>query len=226
MSDLTCSRCTDLLAEVALGIAAGDDRQAVLDHVDHCAGCRDELRPLADVADRVTALTPHAEPPAGFESRVVAAVSGSGAASSVTGGRAARQRPARSTVVGAVTAAAAAVLLIAGGWWAGRTLPHVSSPAHLTAASLIGGSGGPAQGEVIVSTGGHPWLAMAAEMTASTGTVTCRVVTSGAGTVTVGIFDLSAGYGYWAVPLPAGAGRVEEAQLLSGSSVVASAHFG
>jgi len=61
-----------LAREVALGIADGKERSEVLAHVASCAACRSDLAELADVADDLLALTPSEEPPAGFETRVLA----------------------------------------------------------------------------------------------------------------------------------------------------------
>ncbi|HWC33152.1 MAG TPA: zf-HC2 domain-containing protein, partial [Actinomycetota bacterium] len=60
-----------LLPEVALGVASGDDRAAVLEHVMGCADCRRDLEKLSETADALLLLGPEMQPPAGFESRVV-----------------------------------------------------------------------------------------------------------------------------------------------------------
>ena len=61
-------------AELALGIIEGADRGAALDHLAECADCRAEIRRLTEAADAVVALAPEAEPPAGFESTVLARI--------------------------------------------------------------------------------------------------------------------------------------------------------
>ncbi len=60
-----------LLPEVALGVASGDDRAAVLEHVAGCDECRRDLETLSETADAVLLLAPEREPPAGFESGVL-----------------------------------------------------------------------------------------------------------------------------------------------------------
>jgi hypothetical protein len=72
MTDLTCGQFEDLSAELALGILEGRERAVALAHVEHCADCRQDLLAMGAVADRLVELTPSAEPPAGFETRVLA----------------------------------------------------------------------------------------------------------------------------------------------------------
>src|SRR5262245_6854787 len=69
-----CEHVRELGAEVALGIADGEDRARVLEHVAECADCRRELERLSAVADELLVLGPEREPPAGFEVRVLGAI--------------------------------------------------------------------------------------------------------------------------------------------------------
>ncbi|HYZ29006.1 MAG TPA: hypothetical protein VE570_08135 [Thermoleophilaceae bacterium] len=61
----------EILPEVALGIADGEQRALALEHAARCSDCRRELEELASVADDLVALVPPREPPAGFEDRVL-----------------------------------------------------------------------------------------------------------------------------------------------------------
>ena len=67
-----CAELRDALTEVALGVADGATRAAVMAHLATCDRCRDELSSLADAADEVLLLVPEREPPADFEGRVLA----------------------------------------------------------------------------------------------------------------------------------------------------------
>ena len=70
-------RCDELhgpLEELALGIADGEDRARVLEHVPDCDRCRVELERLSALADELLVLSPEQEPPPGFEVRVLRAV--------------------------------------------------------------------------------------------------------------------------------------------------------
>jgi hypothetical protein len=69
--DSRCDEVRELVAEVALGIAAGDERARVLDHVADCPRCRRCLAEVVEVADELLLLAPVAEPPAGFEPGVL-----------------------------------------------------------------------------------------------------------------------------------------------------------
>lgn len=65
---------SDLLAEVALGIADGAERARVLEHVSECADCRLELERQSAIADELLLLAPEQEPPPGFELGVLRAI--------------------------------------------------------------------------------------------------------------------------------------------------------
>jgi hypothetical protein len=64
-------------AEVALGLVSGPERAEALAHMESCASCRASVEELADVADALLLLAPETEPPAGFESAVLARAQGS-----------------------------------------------------------------------------------------------------------------------------------------------------
>jgi hypothetical protein len=62
--------CTDL-AEVALEILGGAERAAALAHLEDCVPCQQLVDTLAADADRLLMLAPSAEPPVGFQDRVL-----------------------------------------------------------------------------------------------------------------------------------------------------------
>jgi hypothetical protein len=71
--DLTCAAARDLLPDLVLGLLGGDDRARLLDHLGDCAACAGEASELTGVVDEVVVhLAPPVDPPAGFESRVLA----------------------------------------------------------------------------------------------------------------------------------------------------------
>jgi Putative zinc-finger len=70
-TEWSCEDVRALLPELALGIAAGDDRARALEHLADCAACRGRLEELSSVADELLLLAPAQEPPAGFETRVL-----------------------------------------------------------------------------------------------------------------------------------------------------------
>jgi hypothetical protein len=69
--DLTCATVAPQLAEFAAGTLPADERGVVEAHVNVCANCRAEAESLVDVADALLLFAPTAEPPAGFDARVV-----------------------------------------------------------------------------------------------------------------------------------------------------------
>lgn len=73
-SRLTCLQVRDIDAELALGIAPGDLREAAIRHLEGCPPCRREIEALAETADSLVHAMPPVDPPAGFESRVLAGI--------------------------------------------------------------------------------------------------------------------------------------------------------
>src|SRR5512132_2791788 len=67
-----CDRTRELAAELALGILDGEQRAQALRHLAECPECRRAVEELTAVADELLMLAPEREPPAGFESRVLA----------------------------------------------------------------------------------------------------------------------------------------------------------
>lgn len=100
-----CEAFRDAIAELALGIASGDDRARVLAHASGCRSCRRLLGELTLVGHELLQLVPEREPPPGFEVRVLERVG-------ATGRKRRGRRPWPALVLAAVLAAAA---LSAGG---------------------------------------------------------------------------------------------------------------
>lgn len=67
-----CEHTSELAAELALGIADGEERARALRHLSECAECRAAVEQMAGVTDELLTLAPAHEPPPGFESRVLA----------------------------------------------------------------------------------------------------------------------------------------------------------
>ena len=71
MDEMSCDEFAGVAAELALGVLTGRERAAALAHLDGCESCREQVRELTMAQDELLALLPSAEPPAGFESRVL-----------------------------------------------------------------------------------------------------------------------------------------------------------
>jgi Putative zinc-finger len=69
---MSCDRTSELAAELALGILDGEQRAQALRHLAECPECRRAVEELTAVTDELLMLAPEREPPAGFESRVLA----------------------------------------------------------------------------------------------------------------------------------------------------------
>jgi hypothetical protein len=69
---MSCEQTRAIAAELALGIADGEQRAQALRHLAECADCRRAVEELTAVADELLTLAPEREPPAGFESRALA----------------------------------------------------------------------------------------------------------------------------------------------------------
>jgi hypothetical protein len=70
-NDMTCAELADVAAELALGVLTGRERGAALAHLETCEDCREEVRLLMATGEQFLELLPPAEPPAGFETRVL-----------------------------------------------------------------------------------------------------------------------------------------------------------
>ncbi len=150
-------------AELALGLLSGPERAAGLSHLAGCPSCREQVDELARVADHLLLLAPEAEPPAGFESRVLAAV-GSAATEGVVPVAPGGRGLGRGRRVGVVAALVAAAL---GGGVLASTIrsPGPHDPTALRTGLAVSASGrvscrvvvsGDRPASVLVSLDGYP----------------------------------------------------------------------
>src|SRR5882724_5845390 len=113
MPDSNCTECMELAPELALNALTGRERAQVLAHLDECSRCREAVCALTSTADELLTLVPEAEPPPGFEKRVVAAVMPDEPASA----------PCRSRWPMATAASLLSLSLVGAGWLAGSAGP-------------------------------------------------------------------------------------------------------
>ncbi|MGH9302556.1 MAG: hypothetical protein ACRD0E_11820, partial [Acidimicrobiales bacterium] len=66
-----CQELAEVACELALGILTGPKRARALNHLEACGRCRRLVAELTKASDAVIAFAPQAEPPAGFETRVL-----------------------------------------------------------------------------------------------------------------------------------------------------------
>lgn len=225
MARLTCEEFRHSSAELALGILDARQRSLLLEHARGCPVCWRELLDFDEVSDRLLDLSPPVEPPAGFETRVLARLGH-------PVGQPGAQERRWSRMVQLPAAVTIAVALAMGGFALGRSggagsstggRVHVGVPGTLRTAQLWAGTE-PA-GRAVASVGPDPWIAMAVSLPSGDRWVTCSLRIRGGRTVRVGSFQLSGGYGYWATALPVAASSVVGAQLASSGRIVARATF-
>lgn len=222
-----CRDCLELAPELALRVLPGRDRARVIAHAENCPTCRRQLAQLSDLADGLVALLPPAEPPTGFESRVMDALPAPDDAPTTSIAPAAPScratRPRRSLL--AAAAAAVLVTSLAGGWALGHIStvdtppPSATGPARPDVAPRAGDAvagprvvrfaslttdTGQVVGRAYAYPGQPPWLYMAVDTDTDTGesTVSCELLHRHGPPTPVGTFTLDQGYAVWATPAP------------------------
>jgi Putative zinc-finger len=196
-----CAQVRELAAELALGIADGEDRALVLEHAASCADCRRELEGLSGVADDLLALTPEEEPPLGFELRVLHALE-----PSAPGRARPWHRLALAAAVLLTAALTAGVMLI--GFRDDRQLADQYRAAlehahgYYFGASELRDAGGRPAGAVFAYGGDPSWMTIAVDP-AFRGTVEeAELVTGDGGRIPLRSFRLE--NGVWGGALPVG----------------------
>jgi len=74
-AEMGCDQVRDLAADLAIGIADGQQRDAALRHAATCPGCRRLVAELSSVVDDLLLLAPSHEPPPGFTAATLARIS-------------------------------------------------------------------------------------------------------------------------------------------------------
>jgi hypothetical protein len=217
IAEQPCEVFSDDLALLALGTLSGRDRAVVLQHLEGCARCSEEVEQLSLAADSLLPLAPEVNPPAGFEVRVFErmgiAVPARGRSWSFTPRR-------------AVLGIAAALVAVGGAFGVGvwvdgspAPLPQAAAPvARLFEADLT--SANHYRGELYLAQGKPGWMFMTIDGTGTTGYVTCQLETANGHHVTIGTFWLAAGAANWASPLTVPAGTVRMASIVSSNGTV------
>lgn len=209
MAELDCARLHELGPELALGVLAGRDRARAIAHLQGCPACEQHIRELSAVGDQVTSLAPGAEPPVGFEQRILTRL-----------GLAHRRRWRTRWI--AAAAVALGIALAGTGWILNDALhqDHDLATAALTAGDIQ-------IGEVFAYADHRSWLYVDLSASRTHGTITCQVRFADGRTLTVGSFPVTAGAAHWGGPAPLSNAHLLEVRLLADDgSVVGTAHFG
>lgn len=199
-SNSACADIRLLLPELALGTLTGQDRGRALEHIGGCLDCRGELQSLSEVADDMLMLAPSAEPPVGFESRVIERV-GVTQRTRLHGSR--RVTVAAVALVAALSGGAAVFVVgaadreLAGSYR--RTL-GVADGKYFAARPLENGEGS-AAGHVFGYQGSPSWVLCVVSDGMDEGTYDIEITAIGGGTWSAGEMHVEEGKGTWAQPL-------------------------
>ncbi|KOV91111.1 hypothetical protein [Streptomyces sp. NRRL B-3648] len=228
--DMHCEKLREIGPELALGVLPARERAEAVAHLDRCADCREYVRQLTQVGDRLVGLLPDREPPPGFENRVARSLARQATASE-------GQRPARSRFrpgprrgarrIRTRVAVAGATLAVAvgfAGWAIGTAVEQVvaSPPAVATEPVMVGdmtpaGRGGQPVGEVYAHPGPPGWIFVSVALTGTRydGTVTCFLDRPDGTSLRAGEFALRDGHGNWGVAVPGDLTQYSSARLTS-----------
>lgn len=181
-------------------------------HVAVCSACRAALEDHLRQADALLGVAPAAEPPVGFESRVLASLDPP-----------LRRRP-RSLGISKVKAGSAVGALVILAGLLGFSLGHEttlgsppakvgsSSPRPLASAALV--SNERSTGEIYVYGGTPQWMFMSLRGSTYSGYVMCEVRTSGGGVIDLGRFWITSGRGSWGAAMPVAWRQIVGARLI------------
>jgi hypothetical protein len=206
----SCAEVEALAAELALGTLSGAERAVALAHLSGCGRCRDMIDQLAPVADSLLLLAPPAEPPAGFESRVLA-----GMGHRVRLERSVRrtERPRRRLVAVGVAAVALVAAIVGAG------LAQLADTGGTTAdvrTALAQDDGGRWTCRAVAYGGDPAWLFVSLDR--RDGATTAYTVeaqrTGGGGPVKVGDITLQGGHGTLATALEVPARDLHSVRVL------------
>jgi hypothetical protein len=206
------SETRELAAELALDVAAGEERGRALAHLEACRECRALVGGLADAKEEILLLAPEREPSAGFESRTLARLARPVA-------RAPRWRRILSLSVAASIAAAAGVGTV---WLATRS--DRQAAALLTTAlqradgkylgiEVLRRPDGTRIGHMAVYLGRPSWIFAVVDEDGPVGTFDVEVVDATGARHPAGVLTIDAGGRGGGLVLPAGLGQVTAVML-------------
>jgi hypothetical protein len=211
---ITCADIAAVAPDLALGTLSGEERADALAHLDSCRRCREIVDEIASTVDVVASLAPPADPPAGFEERVLARLEDEGV-------RRARRVPRRLLAAAAVLVAG--VLFAGGALW----LRHSGSSADTSDAVAVftmQTPSGRTVGEAYLHRGDSTWVFVdvpgwAHGNTGSASEYSLRVTTDDGQSVSVPA-DFAGGGGGWGTEIAVQGAHVRELALVDHSGHV------
>jgi hypothetical protein len=217
-----CEETREVAAELALGIAPGDERARVLEHAASCADCRAVLNEHSLLADELLLVAPAHEPQAGFEWRVVERLTAKGP-------RGFFARLPRGQVQRAAIAAAAIAVVV------GITVvtmlaafdENTQQPRNIHSLSAVKGEfvdaarleepNGAHAGEVFGYQGSPSWLLVKVDPEYSSDSYRCELLTRAGKRIQLDGFRLDRVSGTWGQPIPVSLRDVAEVRVFDGS---------
>lgn len=209
MTDMSCTDVEQRATEYALGLLPAGQAHYVDSHLRQCPACRTEIDDIRLLGDQLLDLVPDAEPPLGFDRKVL--------------NRVCPHRPRvrwRIAVAGAMAAAVAATVGLVGSTVIGSH--HHMQPAELTAVLLEGNR---PVGSIYID--GHPpWVSMTVRLPGDTSPVTCQLETKTRALIALGTFQVRDGSGSWSAAEPSGIDQPIGARLVGPlGNLIATATF-
>jgi hypothetical protein len=240
MAELSCEQCRELAAELALGVLGGRERAEALAHLSRCPRCQDTVSAMTATVGRLVELLPEADPPTGFDQRVIAAITPPGFEEPDVTPPEPHARAARRGVPVAAAVLTGA-LLAGGGWLFGTLFPvvpgglpirtvNVQPTADVMVSPLLAGD--QEVGKAYVYAHDPSWIFLSVSDPAGSGslgpnaTLTCELTRQDGSTVSLGSFSLQNGQADWAARTPIDTRGLDGAELTSNTGVtLASARF-
>jgi Putative zinc-finger len=211
---VNCHEVQELAPELALGVAAGEERARALQHLATCSDCRRHLDVLSGVADNLLLLAPAYQPPVGFESRVVNRISSER--------RPPRWRRVLPAAIAAVLAAITALTLMYVASGQDREFAaHYRKALEQASGSYFGGvpirdADGSRAGHVFAYAGSPSWVFVLLTGSTGSGTYAVELITREGAVVQLGSVSITNGRGTFGSTLSTSLRDVERIQLVDG----------
>ncbi len=240
MAECHCADVRADLAEAALELLDEPARSDALVHVAGCAECRAELDDLVRTADRLLAWAPEAEPPPGFEQRVLARIDGAARATApdlllagshpMPAVRRLRARPWLALVAagGALAAGVALGVAVGDGGDDHRVAALAAVGIDQLDVAELRNEEGESVGSMVVARDGAPVMLLRLNQVRVGVAYRCEIALANGHVVDVGEWAPAHEHDYgWSAPLPAlGAAPVEARVLRPDGSVWATGALG
>jgi hypothetical protein len=223
---LECAEARDLFPELAAGVAAGDERARALGHLSGCPACRREFAATAEVIDELLWLVPEHDPPAGFESSVLARLT----PAAPPGRRRRRPRLQWAASIAAVAALAAGAV-----WWQtaddrelASNYRHTLAVAHghdLSAAPLLL-AGGAETGTVFAYDGSPSWIYVTFRSVPPHGTYDVHLLTKDGRRLGLRPFTAKPGGTAWGSTITVPIQQIQKIEFIRSKVPIMTASFG